>query len=72
MVSSSFYKSPLFQEVRAERAAEDVLAVLDMRGVDVPEVARARITGCDDPDVLRGWLRQAAIATSIDDVFCTE
>ena len=51
---------------------EDVLAVLDTRGVDVPEEARSRITDCDDPDVLRGWLRQAAVATSIDDVFRAE
>ncbi|MBZ6110956.1 MULTISPECIES: hypothetical protein [Streptomyces] len=80
VVDLSFYKSSFFQEVRAEviaeattaQAAEDVLAVLDMRGVDVPEEARARITGCDDPDVLRGWLRQAVVATSIDDVFRTE
>ncbi|MGC9380860.1 hypothetical protein [Streptomyces sp. MH13] len=80
VVDLSFYKSPLFQETRAEgraegvteRAAEDVLAVLDKRGVDVPPEARARITDCDDPDVLRAWLLQAAIATSIDDVFGTE
>lgn len=80
VVDLSFYKSSFFQEVRAEviaeattaQDAEDVLAVLDMRGVDVPEEARARITGCDDPDVLRGWLRQAVVATSIDDVFRTE
>ncbi|MEU3730238.1 hypothetical protein AB0E81_12605 [Streptomyces sp. NPDC033538] len=88
VVDLSFYKSSFFQEVREEvreearaearaegataRAAEDVLAVLDTRGVDVPQEARARITDCDDPDVLRAWLRQAAIATSIDDVFGTE
>ncbi|WP_399138930.1 hypothetical protein Q3A86_15850 [Streptomyces sp. NBUA17] len=69
-------KAEVRAEVRAEattaRAAEDVLAVLDMRGLDVPEEARARITGCDDPDVLRGWLRRAVVATSVDDVFRTE
>lgn len=84
VVDLSFYKSPLFQEVReearaearaegvTERAAEDVLSVLDKRGIDIPEEARTRITDCDDPDILRGWLRQAAIATSIDDVFRAE
>jgi hypothetical protein len=75
-VDLSFYKSPIFEEVRAEgraqgltqRAAEDVLAVLAERGIDVPEEARERITGCDDPDTLRRWLLRAVTAPSADEV----
>ncbi|MEU0074832.1 hypothetical protein ABZ027_35665 [Streptomyces sp. NPDC006332] len=76
-VDLSFYKSPLFEEVRAEaraegqtrRAAEDILAVLAERGIDVSEDARERITGCGDPEVLRHWLRRAVTAPTAEDIF---
>ncbi|MFG2721609.1 hypothetical protein ACGFW5_25455 [Streptomyces sp. NPDC048416] len=76
----SFYKSPLFEEIRDEarvegethRAAEDVLAVLAERGIDVPEEARERITDCDDPEILRRWLRRAVTAPTAEDIFRDE
>ncbi|WP_411977719.1 hypothetical protein [Streptomyces phaeochromogenes] len=72
----SFYKSPLFEEVRdegrAQRAAEDVLAVLAERGIDVPEDARERISGCGDPEVLRRWLRRAVTAPAAEDIFVVD
>lgn len=83
-VDLSFYKSPLFQEVRdeardkgrdegrAQRAAEDVLAVLAERGIDVPEDARERITGCGDPEILRRWLRRAVTASAAEDIFVVD
>jgi hypothetical protein len=37
---------------RAEGEARLVLAVLDARGIDIPDDARARITRCSDPDQL--------------------
>ncbi|GAA2431448.1 hypothetical protein [Streptomyces glaucus] len=79
-VDLSFYKSYISQEIRAEgraegetrRAAEDVLAVLDARGIHVPEEARARVTGCADPEALRRWLRRAVTATTADEIFTDE
>ena len=56
-------------EGRAEGEAKAVLAVLDARGIDVPEDARARITGCADLDQLDTWVRRAATATSVEDLF---
>jgi hypothetical protein len=56
-------------EGRTEGRAEDVLIVLTTRGIDVPEEARDRITGCTDLDQLDTWLRHAVTATSIDEVF---
>lgn len=53
---------------RAEGEANAVLGVLDARGVDVPEEARARILGCTDLDQLDAWIRRAASADSIKDV----
>lgn len=53
----------------AEGEARALLAVLDARGIDVPDVARTRITGCTDHDQLDTWLRRAATAESVDELF---
>ncbi|MFB7458032.1 MULTISPECIES: hypothetical protein [unclassified Streptomyces] len=79
-VDLSFYKSPLSEEIREEgraegkarRAAEDVLDILEVRGIDVPEAARERITGCGDPEILRHWPRRAVTASTAEDVFTDE
>src|SRR5690606_29718910 len=56
-------------EGETRRAAEDVLAVLTERGLDLPEAARERITGCDDPRTLSRWLRRAVTAPTVEEVF---
>ncbi|MEU0332424.1 hypothetical protein [Streptomyces sp. NPDC006193] len=75
-VDLSFYKSPLSEELRAEgRAegrAEDILFVLERRGVHVPDAARTRITSCDDLDILRRWLDRALTAHTAEDLFAEE
>jgi hypothetical protein len=48
-----------------------LFAVLAARGIDVPDDARGRITGCKDLDQLASWIQRAATATSIDDVITT-
>lgn len=54
-------------EARGEVKA--VLAVLDARGIDVPDDVRIRITECADLDQLDTWVRRAATATSAGDLF---
>ncbi|MFI9614443.1 hypothetical protein ACIHCM_22730 [Streptomyces sp. NPDC052023] len=75
-VDLSFYTSSLSQELLAEgetrRASEDVLDVLDVRGIDVPEEVRRRITDCADPEVLRRWHRRAVTAPSAEAIFVDE
>lgn len=75
-VDLSFYKSYISEEIRdegrAQRAAEDILVVLEERGIDVPEEARERITGCGDPEILRRWHRRAVTAPTAEDVFTDE
>jgi hypothetical protein len=91
-VDLSFYKSPLFEEVRdeaqakgrakglaegrvkglAEGRAQDILFILERRGLDIPDEARERIAACDDLDVLRQWLDRALTASSTDAVFVDE
>ncbi|MEV6942001.1 hypothetical protein AB0N07_08345 [Streptomyces sp. NPDC051172] len=80
-VDLSFYKSPLFEEVReearaqgmaqgmAESRAKDILRLLDRRGIDVTDTDRERIRGCDDLDVLGRWFDRAITATSAEAIF---
>jgi hypothetical protein len=35
----------------------------------VPDEARARIIECTDVDLLETWVRRAATATTVDDLF---
>ncbi|NEE03242.1 hypothetical protein [Phytoactinopolyspora halotolerans] len=57
------------EEGRAEGQAGAVLEILNARGVDVSEDTRARITDCTDHELLRTWIRRAATATSVEDLF---
>jgi hypothetical protein len=76
-VDLSFYKSYLSEEIRdegraegaARRAAEDVLDILEVRGIDIPEGVRERVTDCDDPEILRHWLRRAVTAPTAAKIF---
>lgn len=46
-----------------------VLTVLHARGVDVPPEAQARVASCTAGEQLDAWLRRAATAVSIDELF---
>lgn len=58
-----------FSEGKAEGEAKALLAVLAARGIEVPAAARDRITGCTDLNQLDAWIRRAATAHSIEDLF---
>lgn len=80
-VDLSFYKSPLSEEIRdegraegrtagrAEGRAEDILLVLELRQIGLSDEARARITECADPEILRQWLARAVLASSAEEIF---
>ncbi|WP_431331341.1 hypothetical protein ACPZ13_35340 [Streptomyces sp. IPPR8] len=72
----SFFQSETAQRLRAEgRAegrAEDILLLLERRGVEVSEEERARITGCTDMGVLDAWFVRAITASSAAEVFGPE
>jgi hypothetical protein len=68
---SEFVRRYVFQgraEGRAEGKASALLAVLDARGVAIPDDDRRRIAECTDLPQLDEWLRRAATAHSIQDV----
>lgn len=54
---------------RAEGEAAAVIAVLDARGVVIPDDIRIRVVGCRDLDQLDTWVRRAATASSAQDLF---
>lgn len=57
-----------FDAGEARGEARAVLAILDARGVGVPDDVRAAITGCTDVDKLEVWIRRAATADKIEDL----
>ncbi|MEV1037977.1 hypothetical protein AB0J01_14985 [Streptomyces sp. NPDC050204] len=79
-VDTSFYKSFMSEEIRdegraqgrAQGRAEDILLVLEQRGIAVPDRVRERITDCGDPETLRQWLMRAVTAASAEEIFAGE
>jgi hypothetical protein len=56
---------------RAESRVEDILDLLEVRGLALDPPLRDRITACTDLDVLTQWFRRAATATSAEEVFAS-
>lgn len=54
---------------KAEGEAKAVLAFLAARGIEVPNDAYERITDCTDLEQLDIWIRRAATAASVQDLF---
>lgn len=48
---------------------EMLFEVLGVRGFDVPDDLRHRITECSDPEQLKAWVRRAVTAGSVQEVF---
>jgi hypothetical protein len=56
------------REGEAVARARDVLTVLRVRGVAVPDAARDRILAQQDPERLARWFEKAVVATSVAEV----
>ena len=59
----------LEKRIVARGRSQDVLAVLEARGFDVPQAVRERVLGCTEPDTLSAWLVRAARADRLEDIF---
>ncbi|MGC0376577.1 hypothetical protein [Streptomyces sp. SAI-229] len=57
------------EEARVKDRAEDILFVLEQRGLDVSDDVRSRITDCTDPDLLRHWLARAVTVPKAEEIF---
>ncbi|MGW4977666.1 hypothetical protein [Streptomyces mirabilis] len=62
----------LIEETRIKGRAEDILRILDLRAIDIPEAARERITGCTDLELLGTWFDRALTATNAEELFAAE
>ncbi|WP_309232677.1 MULTISPECIES: hypothetical protein [Nocardiopsis] len=69
MTDTYEYSSAWTESLKAEGEARAVLRVLSKRGIDVPEKARRRISGCRDHDQLDAWLDRSVTITHIDQLF---
>ncbi|MFD7812373.1 hypothetical protein ACFV6E_05395 [Streptomyces sp. NPDC059785] len=56
-------------EGKAEGKTQGITRILEVRGIDVSEEARQRITACTDLDTLDRWLELAVTAPHADDLF---
>jgi hypothetical protein len=54
--------------VRADAMRQNILRVLAVRGLDVPETVRQRILSCDDVEQLDAWLARAVTVDRAHDV----
>lgn len=59
-------------EGRAEGRAEDILRILDLRAIDIPESARERVNGCTDLELLGTWFDRALTVTTAEELFAAE
>jgi hypothetical protein len=57
-----------WEEGKAEARADDLLTVLSVRGIAVPDGTRERILAEKDMTQLKRWLEKAAVASFIGDV----
>ncbi|KAB2348514.1 hypothetical protein [Actinomadura rudentiformis] len=72
IVSTPFAKEHYGRGIEegCEVAAEALLALLDIRGLQVSAAERERITSCRDVDQLRKWIEQAKTTVETADLFC--
>ncbi|MFE0325646.1 hypothetical protein ACFW08_02375 [Streptomyces sp. NPDC058960] len=59
----------LIEETRLKGKVEDILRILDLRGIDVPEATRERIATCTDLDTLSTWFDRAPTVAHAEELF---
>jgi hypothetical protein len=57
---------------QADGKAEDILHILGVRGTDVSDFVRERVTACTDLDVLGSWLDRSLGVTDAEGLFVEE
>lgn len=59
-------------EGKAEAKAEDILHILGVRGIEVSDSVRERVTACTDLDVLRVWLDRSLSVADAEELFAED
>ncbi|MET9456197.1 hypothetical protein ABZY05_14100 [Streptomyces canus] len=57
---------------RANGRAEDILRLLDRRGIEIPDAVREGVKDCTDLDVLSVWFDRSLTVASADELFVEE
>ncbi|KUN11780.1 RpnC/YadD family protein [Streptomyces canus] len=57
---------------RANGRAEDILRLLDRRGIEIPDAVRERVKDCTDLDVLSVWFDRSLTVASAEELFVEE
>ncbi|GAB2663598.1 hypothetical protein [Nocardia goodfellowii] len=75
-IDLSFFRSDVSNLLREQGAVqelvEDILLILERRGVEVPDAALTEIRSSTNREILRTWLLRAATADSIEDLFTSD
>ncbi|MFF5341888.1 hypothetical protein ACFY4H_14370 [Streptomyces althioticus] len=61
-----------YLEGKAEGKSEDILRVLTVRGLPVPDGVRERVTACADLDTLAVWFDRSLTVSKAEDLFTGE
>ncbi|MBZ6286621.1 hypothetical protein [Streptomyces olivaceus] len=56
-------------EGRAKGRAEDILRILEVRGIEIPDSVRERVIECTDLDVLGTWFDRSLSAAHAEELF---
>ncbi|MGV9388714.1 hypothetical protein ACWDQL_06195 [Streptomyces olivaceus] len=56
-------------EGKAEGKAEDILRILEVRGVEIPDSVRERVIECTDLDVLGAWFDRSLSVAHAEELF---
>ncbi|MFG3250698.1 hypothetical protein [Streptomyces sp. NPDC048187] len=56
-------------EGKGEGKAEDILHILEVRGVEIPDSVRERVIDCVDLEVLGSWLDRSLSVTRAEELF---
>ncbi|WP_406393247.1 hypothetical protein OG806_22020 [Streptomyces sp. NBC_00882] len=61
-----------WREVKTEGKAEDILRVLEVRGVEVPDSVREQVMSCTDPALLGTWFDRSLTVETAEALFADE
>ncbi|MGW1717502.1 hypothetical protein [Streptomyces sp. NPDC002156] len=62
-------RGTIVEQVRISARSEDILRILELRGIDVSEAARERITQHTPLETLNIWIDRTLTVTSTEELF---
>ncbi|MDO0933379.1 hypothetical protein QQY66_17415 [Streptomyces sp. DG2A-72] len=57
------------EETIIKARAEDILRILDRRGIEVSDAVREQVTSCSDLEVLGTWLDRSLTVSNGEELF---